>query len=229
MSVIKLRPGVLVFFMIGALLILGGCEGENNQNLISGTESILNSGFETGVNRPQSWFPFCDRLETGLSFNWDEQTAKTGAKCIQLKSSKPNYTGWVQIVLLKANTNYRLSGWIKTENIRPSTAFNPKMTHNIGANLAVVDDVSKASKSASGSRGAIIPRIAIGPKGTASGGGGKWRIHSSGLLGSNPWTYVELTFNSGSHTQIKIMAQLGIWGGPTTGTAWFDDLKLQKI
>ncbi|MCL6589490.1 MAG: hypothetical protein K6U80_06000 [Firmicutes bacterium] len=206
MNAASFRTGVFLIFIMIAIIILTGCEGENNQNLISGTETILNGGFESGDESPRNWFPFCKQLETGLRFAWDGQTAKTGAKSIQLTAVKPNYTGWVQIVLLKADTNYRLSGWIKTKNVRPSTAFNPKMTHNAGASLAVVDDTPRASKEIS-----------------------KWRIHSSGLLGSNPWTYIELTFNSGPHTRVKIIAQLGIWGGPTTGTAWFDDLKLQKI
>jgi hypothetical protein len=169
MNATKLRIVILVFFIICALLVLtlGGCEGENNQNLVSGTESILNSSFETGIDKPQSWFPFCESLKAGFNYTWNEKQAKTGIKSIQLTTTKPNYTGWVQIVLLKANTNYRLSGWIKTEKIRSSTAFNPKMTHNLGANLAVLDHTPRASKETA-----------------------KWRIHSSGLLGTNPWTYV---------------------------------------
>jgi hypothetical protein len=55
---------------------------------------------------------------------------------------------------------------------------------------------------------------------------GSWNEHSQPLLGSNDWTYVSFQFNSGERSAITVAARLGFWAGTTTGTAWFDDLKL---
>jgi hypothetical protein len=36
-------------------------------------------------------------------------------------------------------------------------------------------------------------------------------------------------FNSGGESQIYISARLGFYGSTTTGTAWFDDLRLEPF
>lgn len=48
---------------------------------------------------------------------------------------------------------------------------------------------------------------------------------TQGLFGTNNWTRVSLSFNSGSSPNAVIRAQLGA----STGTAWFDDLRLTPI
>ena len=48
---------------------------------------------------------------------------------------------------------------------------------------------------------------------------------TKGLTGTNNWTKVSLSFNSGSSPNAVIRAQLGA----STGTAWFDDLRLTAI
>ena len=57
---------------------------------------------------------------------------------------------------------------------------------------------------------------------------GTW-THTKGLLGTNDWTRVSLPFASGSSTTITIGARLGYWNGLSTGTAWFDDLRITPI
>ena len=57
---------------------------------------------------------------------------------------------------------------------------------------------------------------------------GTW-THTQGLLGTNDWTRVSISFNSGSSTRITIGARLGYWAGTSSGTAWFDDLRLTAI
>jgi hypothetical protein len=57
---------------------------------------------------------------------------------------------------------------------------------------------------------------------------GTW-THTQGLFGTNNWTRVSLWFNTGSSTRITIGARLGYWAGTSTGTAWFDDLRLTRI
>lgn len=49
------------------------------------------------------------------------------------------------------------------------------------------------------------------------------------LLGDNDWTYVEMTFNSRQKTAITVAARLGFYSGTTSGTAWFDKIKLVRV
>ena len=36
-------------------------------------------------------------------------------------------------------------------------------------------------------------------------------------------------FNTGAESQVTVAARLGFYSGTTTGIAWFDDLRLEKL
>jgi hypothetical protein len=55
---------------------------------------------------------------------------------------------------------------------------------------------------------------------------GTW-THSVGVFGTNDWTYQSVLLTTGAETQLTVGARLGYWSGTTTGTAWFDDLRLE--
>ena len=57
---------------------------------------------------------------------------------------------------------------------------------------------------------------------------GTWQ-HTPALTGTHDWTYVRMVFNSGPTGNVTICARLGYWAGVTTGTAWFDDLRVTEI
>ena len=52
---------------------------------------------------------------------------------------------------------------------------------------------------------------------------------SEGVFGTNDWTKKSVLFNSGGQSEVVVGARLGYWSGTTTGTAWFDDIKLEPI
>lgn len=54
-------------------------------------------------------------------------------------------------------------------------------------------------------------------------------LRTPALTGTNDWTYVRMTFNSGPTGIVTICARIGYWSGVTTGTAWFDDLQVREI
>ncbi|GEM_PF-2814660 len=56
-----------------------------------------------------------------------------------------------------------------------------------------------------------------------------WYQFAGGFKGTNDWTYVSMIFNSRSNTSIVIAARLGFYWGTTTGTAWFDDIRLISL
>ncbi len=55
---------------------------------------------------------------------------------------------------------------------------------------------------------------------------GTW-THSPGVFSTNDWTYQSVLLTTGTETQLVIGARIGYWAGTTTGTAWFDDLRLE--
>jgi hypothetical protein len=57
---------------------------------------------------------------------------------------------------------------------------------------------------------------------------GTW-LRTPALTGTNDWTFVRLVFNSGPTGTVTIGARLGYWAGVTSGTAWFDDIRVTEI
>ena len=49
------------------------------------------------------------------------------------------------------------------------------------------------------------------------------------LRGSNDWTRVEQVFRAGEDGQLFFSLRLGHWHAPATGTAWFDDVRLEEL
>lgn len=57
---------------------------------------------------------------------------------------------------------------------------------------------------------------------------GTWQ-HTAGVFGTSDWARNGLLFNSEDNHQITAAARLGYWSGTAIGTAWFDDLRLERI
>ena len=110
---------------------------------------------------------------------------------MKISTTTPDDARWIQTVTVKPNTNYRVSGWIKTQNVVPENANSG----SAGANLSIY---------------------------------GTW-THSPGLLGTQNWTYVTVDFNSGNSSQAQIAVRLGYWSDTVTGTAWYDDVKIDQL
>jgi hypothetical protein len=97
--------------------------------------------------------------------------------------------------------------WIQTVDVEPNTWY-------LLSGWIKTDNVRHTSQSVDA--GANLSRF------------GTWE-RSAGVFGSQGWTRNTLLFNSGDDTEVTVGARLGYWSGTTTGTAWFDDLKLQPI
>jgi alpha-N-arabinofuranosidase len=57
---------------------------------------------------------------------------------------------------------------------------------------------------------------------------GTWE-HSPGVFGTAGWTNVWVSINSGDSDELTVAARLGYWAGTTSGTAWFDDIRLERV
>lgn len=96
-----------------------------------------------------------------------------------------------QAVALEPNQKYRLTGWIKTDNV----TVDPMETGTTGACLTIY---------------------------------GQTEISES-VLGTSDWKQVAVEFTSNESSTLNIGCRLGHNGSTCTGTAWFDDLKLEKV
>ncbi|MBI5289539.1 MAG: hypothetical protein HY873_11270 [Chloroflexi bacterium] len=145
---------------------------------------LSNGGFEDGAgSMPVNWSTSAWTPSTA-TFTWDSSNFVEGTRSAKIAASGTNDAYWSQTIAVQPNTDYILSGWIKTQSV-------------------------------SGGAGASLGLF------------GRWE-HSPGLFGTNTWTYVSFPFNSGADTQIQPAARIGHWGATSTGTVWFDDLRVDR-
>ena len=150
---------------------------------------LFNGGFEDGTTLPTLWSEDSWTASFG-TLSWDSTEKYSGNKSVKIVNTTANDARWIQTVNIQPNSDYLLSGWIKTENVS-----HTQDTVDAGANLSVMGGFE----------------------------------YTTGLFATNDWTYVSLTFNTGSRSQIDIGARVGMYSGTSAGTAWFDDLKLELL
>jgi hypothetical protein len=100
---------------------------------VDSTNLLLNAGFEEGdfspTGSPDHWSQ--NAYIPSAEFLWDDTQAYEGSRSVKITAETLNDASWVQTVSIQPNTLYRLSGWIKTENVaRPEGR---------GANLSLLD------------------------------------------------------------------------------------------
>ena len=91
---------------------------------------VCNPGFESGTGLPDNWG--IDSWKSGSETQWDAGAAHDGTRSVRIASAVPNDVRWIQTVLVQPRTEYILSGWIKTLDVRHSDG----PTHS-GANIGL--------------------------------------------------------------------------------------------
>ncbi|MHA1228985.1 MAG: carbohydrate binding domain-containing protein [Candidatus Hodarchaeales archaeon] len=190
MDILNKRKNRFISFLVIILLLSVFSSGANKTNAVNiqNTNLLSNSSFEYGESLPSSWIT--DSWIPDVDFVWDYTHSYMGVKSVKISTTTANDARWIQEVTVQPNTDYRLSGWIKTENVAHTSGLV-----DAGANLSIY---------------------------------GTWD-HTTAMFGTNAWTMVSMTFNSGSSSNLIIAARLGYWSGITTGTAWFDNLTLEPL
>jgi alpha-N-arabinofuranosidase len=79
---------------------------------------LPNPSFEEGIDQPVGW----------SSQTWGGQgefrrvdNGRTGSKCVMIQSDKGGDVSWAAKVEVEPNSTYRLSGWIRTEGLKPGS------------------------------------------------------------------------------------------------------------
>ncbi|MGZ5556096.1 MAG: alpha-L-arabinofuranosidase C-terminal domain-containing protein, partial [Candidatus Aminicenantales bacterium] len=108
----------------GLLLNLAGCkahEPKAKDELAGLTQFVSNGSFEEmdGPN-PKGWAPRSWQREGGAQFAV-ESAGHTGGRSVAISSEKGADASWVATVPVRPYQRYRLSGWIKTENVGAGT------------------------------------------------------------------------------------------------------------
>jgi alpha-N-arabinofuranosidase len=144
---------------------------------------IENASFEQAAgDTPAGW----NRRVWGGSGTFTcASIGRTGGRSVQLGSERGADISWIQDVPVKPGTEYRLAGWIKTENV-------------------------------AGATGALLNVHNLQP------------VQTNAVTGTRDWTRVECRFETAHHQRIQINCLFGGWG-LSTGTAWFDDIRLTEI
>jgi putative membrane-bound dehydrogenase-like protein len=112
----------------------------------------------------------------------------TGSRSAKISSTAGGDISWSQRVNVEPNVTYKLTAWIKTEDVR-------------------------------GALGALLNMHEL-QSGTP--------VRTRPVTGTKDWTEVETEFNSGDNRTLTINCLFGGWGR-STGTAWFDDVKLVQV
>ncbi|UCG59220.1 MAG: hypothetical protein JSU70_06855 [Phycisphaerales bacterium] len=112
--------------VVGICCVLASqvCEGE------SSAEPIPNGSFEKAVDdRPVGW-----RTQTygGEAEHKYALGGRTGKRCVMISSKEGADAGWLGTAQVKPHSRYRLSSWIRTENVAAGTGTGALLNlHNI--------------------------------------------------------------------------------------------------
>jgi len=117
----------LVLFVLaagGLMLNMAGCKSDEpriEDELAGVTQFVVNGSFEEmdGEN-PTGWQPRSWQRD-GAKFAV-ETAGHTGGRSVMISSEAGADASWVAAVPIKPYSRYRLSGWIKTENLVPGTS-----------------------------------------------------------------------------------------------------------
>lgn len=144
---------------------------------------VFEESFETGADKPEGWNT---KVWQGKGEFLYVESGRSG-KCVQLKSAEGGDLTWFREVEITPFSQYKLSGWIKTENV--------ELENGAGA-LFNVHDIDN--------------------------------VRTEALVGTNDWKYVETTFFVSAKSRVTINCLFGGWG-LAKGSAFYDDIKLEKI
>ena len=154
----------------------------------TGAENLLwNAGFEKGLEG--SWKLTTFRTDNARPMAVDQEMRRDGRASLRLAAEKPDDIRCRHTVPVEPYSNYLLTGWVRTQDVRIDEAGGV-----LGANLAV-----------------------------SSG------EHSVSVDGTHEWTSVFVMFYSAGRTEVEVIARLGGIGSTSTGTAWFDGLRMVKL
>jgi putative membrane-bound dehydrogenase-like protein len=156
----------------------GGAKSPN-----AGVNLVANDSFENERDgKPLEWNTATHSGRGELTLG---NVGHSGSRSAKISSTAGGDISWSQRVNVEPNVNYKLTAWIKTEDVQ-------------------------------GAMGALLNMHEL-QSGTP--------VRTKPVTGTKDWTEVETEFNGGDNKTLTINCLFGGWGR-STGTAWYDDVKL---
>lgn len=190
-----IAAGVL---LSGVCVTVGAATSGSSQGPRQPVGEIVNASAEVVMadGRPTHWLAE-PRPQPGAPAGWEVATgtAHAGTRSLLVSAAR---TTWTNKTLVRPYAKYRLSGWIKTEDVPSGEGWGARFELRGGVILA-----------------GAAPRF----------------------TGTNDWTRVDISFETGGQDSFILAATLGAPRGRpapdapavAAGKAWFDDLSLELI
>ena len=140
-NISDLIPGATYYWQVKAYSQGGvGVEANNGVWWSFTTQSptppfnlLMNGSFEEGTDAPSWWDKAAWQMPYS-TFEWSDIFAHSGIRSIKISNNTANDSYWSQAVNVQPNSDYRLSGWIMTDNVAHSSEWD-----DAGANLSILD------------------------------------------------------------------------------------------
>lgn len=188
---------------------------------------VFNGGFELGTgtaNTDATWIGnekygwilnlYAAGGATAGSATYDNTVSHSGGQSMKIISTTCPLNSMVYAQQLYANVAYYdvtdLSQLFKMVRAKANTLYK------------FSGWIKTSAITTSNSKGARILFMAYGANGIRTNDG----VYSSYISGTSDWTYVEISMTTPAGTEF---IDIGICIESETGTAWFDDLKLQEV
>lgn len=105
-----LKKLIAAIFVVSFIFIqFGAAYAEGNE--------ILNYGFEESDSDIAFWDKWSFTTSTNVTLHTSPELAHSGNNCVSITNTDSNDSRIRQMVSVKENTLYKISGWIKTENV----------------------------------------------------------------------------------------------------------------
>ncbi len=152
-----------------------------------GNNLLKNPGFED-ADKPYSWDQDIWEASDGQKeIKVVSDVFHSGKQCAVIINTKEGDSRLKQTVDVEPDSIYKISGWIKTENVGEEQK---------GANFSIY----------------------------------MLQVTSTDVKGTTDWKYIEMYGRTGkSQTSLTVTAGLGGYGSLNTGTAYFDDISVEKV
>jgi len=116
-SVCVFSVSILMSFLAGAP---AAASAETADSVQSQT-AVVNPSFEAAEgDTPKGWTP--KTWQPKADFALDSTVAHSGKNSVRISSAEGADASWATVIPVKPYSQYRLSGWIKTENLEPGTS-----------------------------------------------------------------------------------------------------------
>jgi alpha-N-arabinofuranosidase len=109
---------ILMISFLGAMVV-----ASNEDALVSQGQSVVaNSSFEeVEGNMPKGWTTNTWRGKADLAL--DSSTAHSGKNSVRISSAEGGDATWTMAIPARPFSRYRLTGWVKTQNLEPGTSL----------------------------------------------------------------------------------------------------------